>query len=174
MVQSSLRLSVICHSLAVNGNYGYHVSQKLFGAVTCSLFVQSFPSGLRPSTLEERNEFYLQEFDVDGLTRWIGSRARQMKFAMIPGRHTGIVTPRHVRDKNNVVVIDDWTTSKDIREYALDYLPEGLYYDRNRYAEVTECARCGHRSRTCKGCYNYRGQQLAFDLDPENVDCPYH
>jgi len=97
-----------------------------------------------------------------------------MKFAMIPGRHTGIVTPRHVRDTNNVVVIDDWRTSKDIRHYALDYLPEGLYYDRNRYADVTQCARCGHRPRTCKECHNYRGQQLAFDLDPENVDCPYH
>lgn len=97
-----------------------------------------------------------------------------MKFALIPGRHTGIVMPSHAEDKDNVVIIDTWSSAADIRDYALEYLPEGLYYDRNRYVDVRECANCHKEPSSCIKCRNYDGQQLAFDLDPENVDCPYH
>ena len=97
-----------------------------------------------------------------------------MKFAMIPGRHSGLVIPRHAADKDNVVIIDDWSNARDLRDYCLDWLPEGLYYDRNRYRDVSKCTKCGSRKRTCFGCPNHDGQQLAFDLDPENVDCPVH
>lgn len=97
-----------------------------------------------------------------------------MKFAMIPGRHTGIVAPAHAKDKDNVAIIDTWTTVADIRDFALEYLPEGLYYDRNRYSDVRACAECHEKKPRCDKCNNYDGQQLAFDLDPENIDCPYH
>lgn len=93
---------------------------------------------------------------------------------MIPGRHTGIVVPRHADNRDNVVVIDDWQNARDIRDYALEYLPEGLYYDRNRYLDVSKCVGCSRGASGCFECNNYDGQQLAFDLDPENVDCPYH
>jgi DNA primase catalytic subunit len=129
---------------------------------------------MRPSTIEERALFYRDEFDVRSLRRWIGTRHGRLKFAMIPGRHTGIVDPRHSRLKDDVVVIDVWSKASDLRAYALDYLPEGLYYDRNRYKDIAKCAECGDDRRGCVGCYNYDGQQLAFDLDPENVDCPWH
>ncbi len=129
---------------------------------------------MRASTLWERREFYAREFSSDSLTRWIGTRKSSLKFAMIPGRHTGIVAPKHAENKDDVVIIDDWRSAKDIRAYALDYLPEGLYYDRNRYVDVTKCDACARRGRYCGECRNFTGQQLAFDLDPENVDCPYH
>ncbi|MBN1678142.1 MAG: DNA primase [Candidatus Thermoplasmatota archaeon] len=129
---------------------------------------------MRPSTLEERQQFYGHEFDVRSLRRWIGPRHGRLKFAMILGRHTGIVVPRHAAHKNDVVVIDKWDTASDLRDYALDYLPEGTYYDRNRYRDVSKCVECGEDRRGCADCYNYCGQQLAFDLDPENVDCPWH
>ncbi|HEX7392127.1 MAG TPA: DNA primase [Thermoplasmata archaeon] len=136
--------------------------------------MQRFPKGMRPSKLEERQAFYRCEFDVRALGRWVGHRNRSLKFAMIPGRHTGIVPSRHASVKDDVVIIDEWSRARDIRDYALEYLPEGLYYDRNRYKDVRECARCGDKPKNCRGCYNYDGQQLAFDLDPENVDCPWH
>jgi DNA primase catalytic subunit len=129
---------------------------------------------MRPSTLDERRRFYIEEFDVKSLSHWIGTRRRSLKFAMILGRYTGIVMPGREENKNDVVVIDLWKRPGDIRRYALDYLPESLYYDRNRYIDVRECARCGESIEACHGCFNYDGQQLAFDLDPENVDCPYH
>ena len=129
---------------------------------------------MRVATLPERRRFYKSDFDVERLTSWIAGRSRQMKFAMILGRHTGIFAEEHSRNKDDVILIDEWKTARDLRAYALDYLPESVYYDRNRYLDVRECARCGGRKPSCKGCYNHLGQQLAFDLDPENVDCPYH
>ncbi len=129
---------------------------------------------MRPSSLDERLSIYTHEFDVSSVSRWIGERGRSMKFAMIPGRHTGIVTPAHAKDKDNVAIIDTWTKVADIREFAIEYLPEGLYYDRNRYSDVRVCAECHEKKPRCDKCYNYDGQQLAFDLDPENIDCPYH
>jgi DNA primase catalytic subunit len=133
-----------------------------------------FPHGMRPSTLDERLEFYTSEFDVSGVQRWIGDRKGHLKFAMILGRHTGIFLPARESDRDNVIVIDRWRNAADIRSYALRYLPEALYYDRNRYIDVTECSRCAKGRRGCDRCYNYDGQQLAFDIDPENVDCPVH
>jgi len=133
-----------------------------------------FPNGMRVATLLERQRFYKSDFNVKRLTSWIGGRSRQMKFAMILGRHTGIFSEEHSRNRDDVIIIDDWKTTRDLRAYALDYLPESVYYDRNRYIDVRECAKCGGRGPSCRGCYNYLGQQLAFDLDPENADCPYH
>jgi DNA primase catalytic subunit len=136
--------------------------------------MMGFPHGMRLSTLADRKEFYKDEFDIRAVSRWIGDRRGAMKFAMILGRRSGIVDPRHAKDKNNVVIIDDWNRASDVRSYAVDYLPEGLYYDRNRYRDVSKCADCVSKQSTCFGCDNFIGQQLAFDLDPENVDCPYH
>jgi DNA primase catalytic subunit len=128
---------------------------------------------MRPSSLEERRAFYEGEFSLKRLSRWMDGR-RPVKFAMIPGRHTRIVSPGHAADIDNVVLIDSWTSLKDMLAYVLDYLPEGLYYDRNRYLDVGACAGCTRGPRGCTSCGNYDGQQLAFDLDPENVTCPYH
>ncbi len=97
-----------------------------------------------------------------------------MKFAMILGRHTGVFMPERAQNKDDVIIIDDWRNAHDVRAYALDYLPEGLYYDRNRYEDVSECGECAKDGTCCPRCRNFSGQQLAFDLDPENVDCPYH
>lgn len=133
-----------------------------------------FPKGMRMSTLEERKKFYDLEFDVKSFSDWIGTRRDSLKFAMILGRHSRIVMPSREKDRDKVIVIDDWQRPGDIRRYALDYLPESLYYDRNRYTDVGKCAKCHKTSDTCAVCSNYAGQQLAFDLDPENVDCPYH
>lgn len=134
----------------------------------------SLPTGMRPSTLDERRSFYEDEFDARSIARWVGTRNGTMKFAMILGRHTGIVVPAHSGNRDDVIIIDDWRSARDIRAYALDYLPEGLYYDRNRYVDVSKCDACARRGRYCDRCRNYNGQQLAFDLDPENVDCPFH
>ncbi len=134
----------------------------------------TFPRGMRPSSLDERRLFYSSEFDVDRLSVWIGNREKHLKFAMILGRHSGLFVQKHMSDKDNVIVIDDWKSSRDLRSYALEYLPESLYYDRNRYVDVTECKGCVKDRLKCARCDNYFGQQLAFDIDPENVDCPYH
>ncbi len=45
-----------------------------------------------------------------------------------------------------------------MRQQILEFLPEAVYYDRNVYDQS------GAKT----------GQELAFDLDPENITCPIH
>ncbi len=132
-----------------------------------------YPKGMRPSSLTERKEFYEREFDLRDLSVWIGDRGKSLKFAMVPGRYTGVVKAGKESIKNDVILIESWRRTADLRRFALDYLPESMYYDRNRYIDVRKCREC-REPGTCHDCDNYDGQQLAFDLDPENVDCPYH
>ena len=56
--------------------------------------------------------------------------------------------------------------------YILRFLPEGVYYDRNHYHDLSLCH--SHDLKDCWNWSNFAGQQLAFDLDPENVNCPIH
>ncbi len=148
--------------------------EKVYRPGSPSDGVMNLPRGMRPSTLEERREFYLHEFDMRSLREWIGDRSRHIKFAMIMGRHTGIVLESRAANRDDVIVIDAWRSVRDLRDYALRYLPESMYYDRNRYEDVSACVGCEKGRTECGRCHNYSGQQLAFDLDPENVDCPYH
>ncbi len=117
------------------------------------------PRGIRYATLDERRRFYEEEFDLQAIQHWFGRRPNTT-FAFILGRHTGIYPKEYVKISNQVVILDEYSNLNELKEYLLQYLPEGAYYDRNLYAEP--------------GSKHKIGQELAFDLDPENVDCPYH
>jgi len=75
-----------------------------------------------------------------------------------------------------VVVIDDYCDVKGMQQYLLKYLPEGVYYDTNHYEDLDICRGCPYCYKTdkCLLCKHYVGQELVFDLDPENVYCPIH
>ena len=53
------------------------------------------PAGMRYSTLEERKEFYTQEFKLEKVSRWFKDGLGNTKFAVIIGRHTKIY-PRKI------------------------------------------------------------------------------
>jgi DNA primase catalytic subunit len=76
--------------------------------------------------------------------------------------------------KNVPLVIDDVADVRGLRPYLLRYLPEGVYYDRNVY-ESLDAIRTAQMdyTRAWRSRF-FRGQELAFDLDPENLDCPIH
>ncbi len=116
------------------------------------------PKGMRQATLEERREFYTSEFNLDQVSLWFRSRAGKTKFAVIIGRHTKIFPPEYRKDWDTTIIIEEYTDLEDVRLQILDFLPEAVYYDRNIYDENGEAA----------------GQELAFDVDPENINCPIH
>ncbi len=126
------------------------------------------PFGMRPSSLEERKRFY-ESFDLKRSRNWVG---RKLVYAAIIGRHSGVYPPEYKEDKNVPLVIDNYTSLKEVMRYILHFLPEGVYYDRNYYHNFSLCH--SHDLRDCWNWGNFAGQQLAFDLDPENVDCPIH
>jgi DNA primase catalytic subunit len=116
------------------------------------------PKGMRYSTLEERRLFYIQEFSLEQLQDWLALIRGQVKFAVVIGRHTKIYPKKYAEDASTTLIIDDYQSLAELRDYLIEFLPEAAYYDRNVYDSR------GHK----------KGQELAFDLDPENITCPIH
>jgi DNA primase catalytic subunit len=112
--------------------------------------------------------------DYRAAARWMARPAGAHVYALILGRHSGIYPRRFRHLKNVPLIVDDVDDVRGLRPYLLRYLPEGVYYDRNVYTSLREIRETGldyarpWRSRL------FRGQELAFDLDPENLDCPIH
>jgi len=113
---------------------------------------------MRYSTLEERSEFYTDEFDLGKVATWFIGQSGKVKYAVIMGRHTKIYPQKYKEDASTTIIVDDYKNLEDVRSQILDFLPEAVYYDRNVYGQDDKCA----------------GQELAFDLDPENITCPIH
>jgi len=116
------------------------------------------PVGMRYATLEERKEFYLSEFNLHTVFEWFGTNQDKVKFAVIIGRHTKIYPEKYKEDASTTIIIDDYKDLEDVKAQIIEFLPEAVYYDRNVYEEND----------------NKVGQELAFDLDPENITCPIH
>ncbi|MEM3736917.1 MAG: DNA primase [Candidatus Bathyarchaeia archaeon] len=129
---------------------------------------------MRYSSIEERRRFYQEEFALRLLEERFKNR-RNTVFALVIGRHTGIYPPNYEKLKNHTIIIDEYQDLSEVKNYILQYLPESVYYDRNLYGgELENCRRCPKSYRDCWKCKEFKGQELAFDLDPENIHCPYH
>jgi DNA primase catalytic subunit len=116
------------------------------------------PIGMRYTTLEERRQFYANEFNTQKAAEWFKQGVGRTKFAVIMGRHTKIYPPKYKADASTTIIIDEYQTIEDIKTQILDFLPEAVYYDRTVYDANDQKV----------------GQELAFDLDPENITCPSH
>ncbi|MEM2027250.1 MAG: DNA primase [Candidatus Bathyarchaeia archaeon] len=116
------------------------------------------PKGMRPSTLEERKQFYSSEFSLDMVKKWFSGWRGKIVFAVIIGRHTRIFPPEYEEDASTTILIDNYVDLKDVKGWILEFLPESVYYDRSVYDEQGRAI----------------GQEMAFDLDPENLTCPIH
>jgi DNA primase catalytic subunit len=116
------------------------------------------PIGMKYATLEQRKQFYAHEFSLQKVVEWFEDGLDKIKFAVIIGRHTKIFLEKYKEDALTTIIIDDYKDLEDLRKQILEFLPEAVYYDRNRYS-------ANNRKL---------GQELAFDLDPENITCPIH
>ena len=115
---------------------------------------------MRYSTLRERKEFYLKEFDPVRVEEWFKdwNKTERINFAVIIGRHTRIFPRKYREDSSTTIIVDDYASFQDLKSQILQFLPESAYYDRNIYDRKRKVI----------------GQELAFDLDPENLTCPIH
>jgi len=116
------------------------------------------PTGMRYVTLEERKRFYTKEFDLEKVAVWLGKRPTKVKFAVIIGRHTRIFPEKYRDDFDTTIIIDEYKSPSEVGDQIIEFLPESVYYDRNVYDS--------HDRKI--------GQELAFDIDPENITCPVH
>jgi DNA primase catalytic subunit len=115
---------------------------------------------MRYASLAERQLFYSQEFNLQRVKEWLRplENVGHVVFALIMGRHTHVFRQEYTEDAATTILIEDYENLKDVQAQILEFLPEAVYYDRNIYGE--------------KG--KILGQELAFDLDPENLTCPIH
>lgn len=132
------------------------------------------PGSLHPASLSDRRTYFARLMDYKAAAEWLGDPGGQRVYALILGRHSGIYPRRFRHLKNVPLLIEDAADARDLRHYLLKYLPEGVYYDRNRYSDVDGARRAGVDYARAWRSRFFLGQELAFDLDPENVDCPIH
>ena len=118
----------------------------------------NLPRGMRYATLQERKQFYSEELDLQKVAKWFKGGMGRTKFAVIIGRHTKIYPEKYKADASTTIIIDEYKSLEDIKQQIIEFLPEAVYYDRSVYNEKDEKI----------------GQELAFDLDPENITCPIH
>jgi len=131
------------------------------------------PEGMRYATLEERKKFYEKEFNWQGAKEWV-SHHKNVVFAVIIGQHTKIYPKEFEKFKDNILRIDKYEELDDVYNDIKKFLPEGAYYDRNVYNDREKCKACKKPRYDCWDCENFGGQELAFDIDPENIICPEH
>ena len=122
------------------------------------MFEYYFPRGMRLSTLEERLRFYREEFAVEKVAEWLRERTDKVRFAVIIGRHSRIYPKEYAEDASTTIILDEYSNIEDVKGQIIEFMPEAVYYDRNVYDDKE----------------NIIGQELAFDLDPENITCPIH
>jgi len=116
------------------------------------------PAGMRYASLQEREHFYKSEFNLEKVSQWFVKEQGKVKFAVIIGRHTKIFPEKYKEDSSTTIIIDEYSNLEELRAQILEFLPEAVYYDRNVYDENDVKL----------------WQELAFDIDPENITCPIH
>ncbi|MCX8182197.1 MAG: hypothetical protein N3D12_03660 [Candidatus Methanomethyliaceae archaeon] len=130
-----------------------------------------YPVNHRPARVFERRMYYTS-LDFSKIEKWFSSKPGSLKkpiFHLDPGYETGYCRKKY-RDRLGKLLYFDIEDYNELKEMVLEYLPEDLYYDRNLYRDTSKCVDCEYR--TCPSCEDLLGQELMFDVDPENIDCP--
>ncbi|MCS7098242.1 MAG: hypothetical protein NZ922_04625 [Candidatus Methanomethyliaceae archaeon] len=130
-----------------------------------------YPLNHRPSKVLERKKYY-EKLNFSLIEAWFANKIDALKkpiFHVDPGHETGYCRKKY-RNKLGKLLYFDIKDYNELRKMVLEYLPEDLYYDRNLYKDISKCMECINRK--CQECHNLIGQELMFDVDPENIDCP--
>jgi len=117
----------------------------------------------RASSLDERREFYEKEFDINKVKRWFYGNGLSLPqlCALDAGTETGIILDKKLKGKMF------YFNFKDLKRKIKKYVPEDLYYDRNIYENP-------HRILNSLKFNNWKKQELAFDIDADNIKCKCH
>jgi DNA primase catalytic subunit len=126
---------------------------------------------MRPTSLHERHKFYQREFKTNLVRQWFRGWTNPIVFAVVIGRHTKVYPAEYSKDRDRTILIDEYDRLEDLRQYCVEFRPESVYYDRNVYSSWDEARRGPNKIEELGRSF---GQQLAFDIDPENFECPIH
>jgi len=126
---------------------------------------------MRVTSLVERRRYYSNEFNLAKVRDWFKAWQSPVVFAAVIGRHTGLAPENYRRDGARTIVIDEYESLSEVKNYLIDFRPESAYYDRNVYRDWNQARRFANDLAQLGRAY---GQELVFDIDPENFTCPIH
>jgi len=126
---------------------------------------------MRIASVSERIEFYSREFSLAEIRDWFRGWQSPIVFAVVIGRHTRIAPRKYFRERARTIVIDEYQELSEIKNYLVDFRPESVYYDRNVYKNWDQARQVGNDATRLGRAF---GQELVFDIDPENLTCPIH
>ena len=124
---------------------------------------------LRPSSLKERKEFYEKEFSIKKVRSWFSDNPQF--FVVDIGTETHIIKDR--RRLKKLIILEPDISYNELKEKLIQLAPEDVYYDRNKYIDIRKPIKLMDFSNEI-GTKNCLGQELVFDIDPENISCPFH
>ena len=116
------------------------------------------------STLEQREYFYKNKFDINKIKKFL--LVKPQFFVIDLGTETGII--KNKKNINQLLILEPGLSYKKLKEKLINHLPEDIYYDRNIYKDPKKCLG-DFDFRESFSSNNFLGQELAFDVDPENI-----
>ncbi len=124
----------------------------------------------KQSSLKERKEFYENEFDLKKVSSFLKQLPYKPQFFVIDsGTETKIIKNKSKIGK--LIHFHPNISLKELRKKLIKYLPEDVYYDRNIYKNPEKSYK-NFDYRNAFSSKNFLGQELVFDIDPENIKCP--
>lgn len=124
---------------------------------------------LRPSNLAERKKFYEQEFSIKKIISWF--KEKPQFFVVDLGSETHIIKDKKKMKK--LLILKPNISFKELKKKLIELAPEDVYYDRNKYKDANLALK-NMNFRNALSTKNCLGQELVFDIDPENINCPNH
>src|SRR2546430_16479745 len=82
---------------------------------------------MRPATVQERYEFYHQEFRTNLVRDWFRGWTTPIVFAVVIGRHTEIFPVEYRRERSRTILIDEYEGLRDLRQYCMEFRPESVF-----------------------------------------------
>lgn len=124
----------------------------------------------KQSSLKERKDFYENEFDIKKVKSWLNKLPYRPQFFVVDlGSETKII--KYKSKLKKLIFFKPYLSLSKLKEKLIKYLPEDVYYDRNIYKDPYKCLN-NFNFNNAPLTTNYLGQELAFDVDPENIKCP--
>lgn len=125
------------------------------------------PENMCIPSLGERIWFYAHAFSASESEEFIRIYAAPV-YALDIGNESGIYRVAFKKYINKLLYLSN---RGNITSKLIKYAPEDVYYSRNMTKDPELCATCKKRSISCPTCPNFKGQEIVFDIDSENIEC---
>ncbi|MCJ7450426.1 MAG: hypothetical protein MUP58_01665 [Candidatus Nanohaloarchaeota archaeon QJJ-9] len=121
-----------------------------------------FPEGINPATVDEREEFYREDFELASV-KDLRFQWDKPSFYLDIGTDTTLYKPRLKERKGEIVKLRNYESLDDLKDRLVEYAPEDLWFDTRIYESDPRQSNAIWKKP--------EGRMLAFRLDPSRINC---